>query len=76
MTAESLTTYMIRAGIRSNRELSRLTGINHGTVDNIVRHPTNARGFQIREIVRVCGLTDEEAITVFTHRKGGTNVQN
>lgn len=71
MTDSPLTTYMARAGIRSNRELSRLTGINHGTIDNIVHHPTNARGFQIREIARVCGLTDEEAITVFTRRKGG-----
>lgn len=66
MTESSLKTYMIRAGIRSNRELSALTGIKHATIDNIVKSPTRARGYQIREIARACGMSAGETMTVFT----------
>ena len=59
MTA-TLSTYMIRAGIRSNRELSALTGIKHATIDNIVKSPTRARGYQIS------GMSAGETMTVFT----------
>ena len=66
---QQLTSIMHRAGIRSNRELSELTGIKHATLDNIVRNPTRARGYQIREIVKACGMSDKETVEVFT--KGG-----
>ena len=66
MTESPLKTYMTRAGIKSNRELASLTGIKHATVDNIAKHPTTARGYQIREIVKACGMSDKETIEVFT----------
>lgn len=64
MTA--LKPYMIRAGIHSNRELSALTGIKHATIDNIVKSPTRARGYQIREIAGACGMSAAEVVEVFT----------
>lgn len=69
MTATTLKTYMTRAGIRSNRELAALTGIKHATLDGIIKHPTTARGYQIRDIATACGLTDAETINVFTERR-------
>ncbi len=66
MTDSTLKTYMTRAGIRSLRELSSLTGIKHATVDNIAKHPTTARGYQIREIAGACGMSAAEVVEVFT----------
>lgn len=66
MTDSPLKTYMTRAGIRSLRELSSLTGIKHATVDNIAKHPTTARGYQIREIAGACGMSAAEVVEVFT----------
>ena len=68
MRQEDLTAIMQRAGIRSRRELSRLTGIAHSTLDEIFAHPASARGYQIRGIVEACGMSDTEAVTVFTER--------
>ena len=68
MTDSSLKTYMQRAGIRSRRELSRLTGIAHSTLDEIFAHPASARGYQIRGILEACGMSDKEVIEVFTGR--------
>ena len=66
MIDSPLKTYMTRAGIRSLRELSSLTGIKHATVDNIAKHPTTARGYQIREIAGACGMSAAEVVEVFT----------
>lgn len=66
MTESPLKTYMNRAGIKSNRELASLTGIKHATVDNIAKHPTTARGYQIREIAGACGMSAAEVVEVFT----------
>lgn len=66
MIDSPLKTYMNRAGISSLRELSSLTGIKHATVDNIAKHPTTARGYQIREIAGACGMSAAEVVEVFT----------
>lgn len=66
----TLTSYMQRAGIRSNRELSSLTGIKHATLDLIVKHPARARGYQIAIIADVCGMSDEELAGVIRRRGG------
>ena len=68
MTVTKLTNYMQRAGIKSNRELSSLTGIKHATLDLIVKNPTRARGYQIRAIAGACGMSDGETVEVFTRR--------
>lgn len=52
--------YMRRAGITSRRELSELTGIPSRTLDRIVEHPRQARGFQLDAIGVALGLTDTE----------------
>lgn len=65
---QQLTVCMNRVGIRSRRELSRLTGIAHSTLDDIFAHPSLARGYQIRMIAEACGLSDEKAMTIFTER--------
>lgn len=67
MTA--LTEYMQRAGVRSQRELSRLTGIKHATLDGIARHPASARGYQLAAIMQALGLSQDELIGLIT--KGG-----
>ena len=61
-----LSAYMDRAGIRSNRELAELTGIKESTLDRIVRHPQNARGFQITVLCTACGITWEEYGQIIT----------
>ncbi len=60
MTQAALTTYMQRAGIRSNRELSALTGIRHSMMDAIVNDPGRARLYQLRLIADACGMTADE----------------
>ena len=60
MKYNSLTDYMRRAGIRSRRELSAITGIAHSTLDDIFKHPTRARGYQLAGIAEACGMTSEE----------------
>lgn len=60
MTYIPLTTYMMRAGIKSNRELSKLTGIACRTLDRIIEDPRRARGYQLDSIGEVCGMNDEE----------------
>lgn len=52
--------HMTRANIRSNRELSSLTGIPHSTLDKIVKDPTQAKGYQLRNIADVCGISYAE----------------
>jgi hypothetical protein len=60
--------YMQRAGIRSNRELSALTGIKHATLDQIVKYPARARGYQLAIIADVCGMSDSEMADVIRRR--------
>lgn len=60
MTDHSLTAYMLRAGIRSRRELSAITGIAHSTLDDIFKYPARARGYQLAGIAEACGMTSEE----------------
>ena len=71
MTQSQLTTYMHRAGIRSNRELSELTGIPFRTCDRIVKNPRQARGYQLDGIAEACGMTWEEIGALL--QKGGKN---
>ena len=66
---DQLTTYMRRAGIRSRRELSKLTGIAHSTLDDIFKHPARAHGYQLAVIMQVCGLTPQETISLITERR-------
>jgi len=65
----TLDAYMHRAGIQSRRELSRMTGIAHSTLDGIFEHPRCARGYQLAEIMRVCGLSAQETINLITERR-------
>lgn len=60
MQAPTLDSYMLRAGFRSRRELSRHTGIAHATLDDIFKYPARARGYQIAAIADACGMTSEE----------------
>ena len=60
MKRVTLRDYMRRAGIKSRRELSELTGIPTRTLDRIFDYPRQARGFQIDAIGTVLGLTDTE----------------
>lgn len=60
MNSPDLTTYMLRAGFRSKRELSLHTGIAHSTLDDIFKYPARARGYQIAAIAEACGMTSEE----------------
>jgi len=69
MKQQTLTTYMHRAGIRSNRELSRLTGIPPKTMDRIVNDPRIARGYQLIAIGDVCGMSAEEMVGVLKERR-------
>lgn len=64
-----MTTYYTRAGIRSNRELAKMTGIPYRTMDRIVKYPPDARGYQIRNISQALGMTDAEVVTVFTGKE-------
>lgn len=64
----SLTQYMDRAGIRSNRELARLTGIPAKTVDRIVEDPNRARVHQIGAVVKVCGMSWDELGQILRER--------
>lgn len=70
MNQPTLTTYMTRAGIRSNRELSRMTGIPAKTLDRIVKDPRLARGYQLDSIREVCGMSFEETGKLVERRKG------
>lgn len=63
--------YMKRAHIGGNRELSRLTGIAHSTMDRIVKDPKRATGKQLYEIAIWCGLSCEELGQLIM--KGGKN---
>ena len=65
----TLTDYMQRAGVRSRRELSKLTGIAHTTMDAIFDHPSSARGYQLAAIMQALGLTQDELIGLIT--RGG-----
>ena len=65
----TLTDYMQRAGVRSQRELSRLTGIKHATLDGIVRHPANARGYQLVSIMQALGLSQDEVVGLIQNRR-------
>jgi hypothetical protein len=57
---DMLTEYMHRAGIASRRELARLTGIAHSTLDDIFAHPMTARGYQLQSIADACGMTSTD----------------
>lgn len=76
MKQQTLTTYMHRAGIRSNRELSRLTGIPPKTMDRIVKDPRIARGYQLDSIREVCGMSFEETGMLVQERREGWNHRN
>lgn len=65
----SLIEFRDRAGIRSNRELSRLTGIQPRTMDRIIKDPRQARGHQLSVIMDVCGMSAEELCLVI--KEGG-----
>lgn len=54
-----LSTAMRRSGYRSHRELAEMTGIAPRTMDRIMRDPSIARGWQMREIADALGLSDE-----------------
>lgn len=60
MNNTALTTYMHRAGYRSARELSRMTGIPSKTLDRIIKDPGRARGFQLAAIGEACGMSAEQ----------------
>lgn len=60
MTRATMTTYMHRAGIKSVRELSELTGIPKRSLDRIMGYPRGARGFQLDKIGRYLNMTDAE----------------
>lgn len=68
MNKPTLTTYMTRAGIRSNRELAKLTGIACRTLDRIVEDPRRARGYQLDDIGEACGMTAEEVGSLILKR--------
>jgi lambda repressor-like predicted transcriptional regulator len=68
MTDRTLTAYMHRAGIRSRRELSAITGIAHSTLDDIFKHPARARGYQLAAIAQACGMSDQETVGLITRR--------
>lgn len=57
---DGLSKYMLRAGIQSRRELSRITGIPHATLDAIFKHPEVARGYQMAQIAAACSMSCEE----------------
>lgn len=69
MKRVTLRDYMRRAGIKSRRELSELTGIPSRTLDRIFNYPRQARGFQIDAIGTALGLSDTETRDLI--RKGG-----
>lgn len=75
MTDTALTTYISRAGFRSVRELSRMTGIPSKTLDRIVKDPRRARGFQLAAIGEACGMSAEQVGRVIL-RKEERNVTN
>ena len=60
MTGHNLDFYMLRAGIRSRRELSRLAGIAPTTLTDIFKHPATARTYTLARIADVCGMSCEE----------------
>ena len=63
-----LSVFRDRAGIRSNRELSEMTGIKPRTMDRIMDNPRQARGHQLAVIMDVCGMSAEELCQII---KGG-----
>jgi hypothetical protein len=68
MKDATLTTYMHRAGIRSRRELSAITGIAHSTLDDIFKYPARARGYQLAAIAEACGMSSTETGELITRR--------
>lgn len=75
MTDAALTIYISRAGFRSVRELSRMTGIPSKTLDRIVKDPRRARGFQLAAIGEACGMSAEQVGKLILRKEGmnGTN---
>lgn len=72
MTDHNLDFYMLRAGIRSRRELSRLAGIAPTTLTDIFKHPGTARAYTLAKIAKVCGMDSTEVgefIQEVTHGK-------
>ncbi len=69
MTASPLTTYTDRAGIRTIRELSELTGISRSSVERILKNPEIARGYQLIAIGDVCGMSAEELVAVIKRKE-------
>lgn len=70
MIETALTTYISRAGFRSVRELSRMTGIPSKTLDRIVKDPRRARGFQLAAIGDACGMSAEQIGQVIQRKEG------
>lgn len=58
MRQSALTTYLDEAGI-SNRELSRMTGIPHSTLDRIIAYPGRGKGDQLVKICQYAGISWE-----------------
>ena len=72
MTSHNLDYYMLRAGIRSRRELSRLTGIAPTTLSDIFSHPSTIRAYTMARIADTLGMSSEEVGTFIqevTHGK-------
>ena len=69
MADTTLTAYMHRAGIRSRRELSAITGIAHSTLDDIFKYPARARGYQLAAIADACGMSSTETGDLITKRR-------
>ncbi|MBQ1203320.1 MAG: hypothetical protein IIX61_05915 [Loktanella sp.] len=45
-----------------------MTGIKHATLDQIVKYPARARGYQLAIIADVCGMSDSEMADVIRRR--------
>lgn len=64
MSSSTMKHYMRRAGIKSRRELSELTGIPSRTLDRLFVNPRQAKGFQLDALAQAMGLTDTETVTL------------
>ena len=58
MRQSAMTTYLDEAGI-SARELSRMTGIPHSTLDRIIAYPGRGKGDQLVKICQYAGISWE-----------------
>jgi len=54
--AEKIKQAMILAGIRSERELARLSGVSYGTVHNYIMGRREPSFFKLMKIAQACNL--------------------